>query len=361
MSRIDRVIIVNPFGIGDVLFSTPVIENVKAAHPGSFIGYLCNARTAPIFESNPKINKIFIYEKDDWRKLWKESKLKCIIEFLKFLFEIKKYKFDLAIDLSLGRHYSFFLWFLGVKKRYGFNYKNRGLFLTHKVGIEGYQGKHVIEFYLDLLRFMNLVPVEARPKIYLKKELKEWAEGFLKNKGVTNNLLVGIVPGGGVSWGKSVDIRRWPKEKFVQLADAIQEKIEADIIIFGDVGERELCDSIVAMMKHKPIRIVGETDLMQFTALLSKCNLIVANDGGPLHLSVAAGVKTVSLFGPVDEKVYGQYPYNPDMHRIITASLSCRPCYSKFRMPPCPNNKQCLNGINMDEVLSAVMDLLRKG
>ncbi|PIQ89387.1 MAG: hypothetical protein COV72_03330 [Candidatus Omnitrophica bacterium CG11_big_fil_rev_8_21_14_0_20_42_13] len=357
--KFKKVIIINPFGIGDVLFSTPVIENVKISYPDSFIGYVCNARTAPIFYSNPKVDKVFIYEKDDWRSLWHKSKFRCVIAFIKFLWQIKKCNFDLAIDLSLGRHYSFFLWLLGVKKRYGFNYKKRGFFLTDKIGMEGYQKKHVIEYYLDLLRFMNLEPVETKPKVYINRQDRLWAEEFLKKRGVSKNCLIGIVPGGGVSWGKAVDIRRWSKDKFSQLADAIIDKFPADVIIFGGASEVNLCKEVAAMMKHQPIQIAGETTLMQFAALLSMCDVVVANDGGPLHLSVAAGVKTVSLFGPVDERVYGQYPNDPNVHKIIMKNLSCRPCYNKFRMPPCRNAKECLSGIAVDEVLCAVKDLLK--
>lgn len=360
MNNSKRIIIINPFGIGDVLFFTPVIENIKARYPDAFVGYLSNIRTAPIFKSNPKVNKVFIYEKDDWRKLWHESKIKCIIDFLRFLSEIKKYRFDLAIDLSLGRHYSFFLWFLGVKRRYGFNYKKRGVFLTDKIDIQGYEGKHVIEYYLDLLRFMGIEPVESKPKVYISDEYKAWAESFLEVKGIDRKKpLVGIVPGGGVSWGKTVDIRRWPREKFAKLADEIIEKTQAEVIVFGDVLEKTLCDELSSLMRHRPILVVGETNLLQFMALLSKCNVVVANDGGPLHLSVATGVKTVSLFGPVNERVYGQYPNNQGMHRIITKDLSCRPCYSRFKMPPCQNDKACLKRIDVFEVFSAVSDLSR--
>ena len=127
----------------------------------------------------------------------------------------------------------------------------------------------------------------------------------------------------------------------------------------SDKFELELCDNIASGMNNKVVMIVGQTDLLQFVALLSKCNLVIANDGGPLHLSVAAGVKTVSLFGPVDEKVYGQYPNNPDMHGIIKKNLPCRPCYGKFRMLPCRHNKRCLNDISVDEAFDAVKYLLK--
>ncbi|MDP1853673.1 MAG: glycosyltransferase family 9 protein [Candidatus Omnitrophota bacterium] len=356
-----KVIIINPFGIGDVLFSTPVIENVKIKYPDIFIGYLCNARTAPIFQDNPKVGRVFIYEKDEWRKLWKESKFKCVCKFLNFLSGIKKCKFDLAIDLSLGRHYSFFLWLLGIKKRYGFNYKNRGFFLTDKIDMEGYQGKHVIEYYLDLLHFMDISPVEIKPAVYIAEKYKRWAEDFLRECGISKGKnLIGIIPGGGVSWGKAVDIRRWSRDKFAKLADKIIDSGLAEIMIFGDASEKELCREVISLMSHKPIQVAGKTDLMQFAALLSKCGLVIANDGGPLHLSVAAGVKTVSLFGPVDENVYGQYPPNPQIHRIIKKDIHCRPCYRKFKMSPCRYNKKCLDDINVDEVFDAVLELLKK-
>ena len=107
-----RVLIVNPFGIGDVLFSTPMISNIKEAYPQAYIGYICNIRAKDALYHNPDINKLFVFEKDEYRNLWKASKIRCIRRFLSFLGEIKKERFDLEIDLSLGYHYSFFLWLI---------------------------------------------------------------------------------------------------------------------------------------------------------------------------------------------------------------------------------------------------------
>ncbi|GAG34740.1 unnamed protein product, partial [marine sediment metagenome] len=124
-----RILIVNPFGIGDVLFSTPMISNLKIAHPESYIGYICNIRAKEALYNNPQINEIFVFEKDEYRNLWRQSKFKCIKKFITFYIKIKKKNFDLAIDLSLGHQYSLFLWLIGVRKRIGYNYRNRGRFL----------------------------------------------------------------------------------------------------------------------------------------------------------------------------------------------------------------------------------------
>ena len=58
-----RILIINIFGIGDVLFTTPMISNLKESDPDAYLGYVCNRRTATVLESNPKVDKIFVYER----------------------------------------------------------------------------------------------------------------------------------------------------------------------------------------------------------------------------------------------------------------------------------------------------------
>ena len=113
-----RILVVNPFGIGDVLFSTPLISNLKAALPESYIGYICNIRAKDALCDNPQINEIFVFEKDEYRNFWRQARLKCIQKFISFLLQIKKKKFDLAIDLSLSHQYSPFLWLIGIKSQF---------------------------------------------------------------------------------------------------------------------------------------------------------------------------------------------------------------------------------------------------
>ncbi len=61
-----KVLIINPFGIGDVLFTTPIIKSIKENNPAYFIGYVCNIRSAPVLERNTYVDKVFIYEKDEY-------------------------------------------------------------------------------------------------------------------------------------------------------------------------------------------------------------------------------------------------------------------------------------------------------
>jgi ADP-heptose:LPS heptosyltransferase len=82
---------------------------------------------------------------------------------------------------------------------------------------------------------------------------------------------------------------------------------------------------------------------------------MIVNDGGPLHVAVAAGVQTVSIFGPVDENVYGPYPIGS--HIVIKKEIACRPCYQRFRKAVC-GHISCLSQITVEDVLERIEGVL---
>lgn len=355
-----KILIVNPFGIGDVLFSTPLISNLKEAHPAGFIGYICNNRAKEALSGNSQLNRIFTFEKDQYRTLWKEDKFKCIKEFVSFLVQIRKERFDVAIDLSLGHQYSFSLWLIGVKKRIGYNYRKRGRFLTHKININGYEDKPIVDYYLDLLKFLDIKPKHFNLTMNITKEDRDRAdEVFNKNGLKEQDMIIGLIPAGGASWGRDFAYRHWPWENYAKLSDKLIVQLEVKVIILGEPLEENICRQVQNVMQKKAINVCGTTTLKQFAALLAKCDVVVCNDGGPLHVAVSQDVFTVSVFGPVDEKVYGPYPTNL-RHIVVTKNISCRPCYKKFKLPACQYDRRCLKGISAEDVFKVIKDNLSK-
>ncbi|KPK39195.1 MAG: hypothetical protein AMJ78_08880, partial [Omnitrophica WOR_2 bacterium SM23_29] len=173
------ILIINPFGIGDVLFSTALIEAIGRQVEGCHIGFLCNQRTEALLKNNPLVDWIFVFEKDEYRKLWKESKFKCIKKFISLLKEIKAKGFDTVFDLSLSRQFGFSTCLIGIPRRIGFNYKNRGIFLTDKTDITGYHDKHMVEYYLELLNHANITPTANYLMLYVSDADRKWAKDFL--------------------------------------------------------------------------------------------------------------------------------------------------------------------------------------
>ena len=156
-----RFLIINPFGIGDVLHTTPIIRALKVTYPDSFIAFWCNQRCAELLKNNPAINKIFPLSRGDLKKIYHQSKWAGIQNSLKLFLGLGKEKFDIALDFSLDHRYGLVTLLAGIKRRIGFDYKKRGKFLTDKITLKGYTDKHVVDYYWELLK-----PLDIKSKIY---------------------------------------------------------------------------------------------------------------------------------------------------------------------------------------------------
>jgi lipopolysaccharide heptosyltransferase II len=354
-----KFLLINPFGIGDVLFTTPVIQALRREHPDSFIGYWSNSRVKPILENNPQINKVFALSRGDLKKIYQESFFKGLCSALKLIWELKKEHFDICLDFSLDHRYSLLAKIIGIKQRLGFNYKGRGRFLTAGINIDGYHDQHVVEYYAELLKFLNIPVVDKNLflNVLLNDELK--ARNVLAAAGIEEtDCLIGIFPGAGGSWGKDAAAKHWPALKFAQVANKLMDKFGAKVVILGDESERKIAEVIVHAMANKPIDLVGKTGLEILPAVIKNCNLLITNDGGPMHMAVALGTKSVSVFGPVSERAYGPYPASRE-HLVLKWDIECRPCYNNFRLPVCDKDKECLRQVSVDAVLDAAARLLK--
>lgn len=354
-----RILVANIFGIGDVLFTTPLIASLKKEIAGVEIDYLCNARTKAAVECDPDVDRIFVYEKDDLVDLWKKSKAGCLKSLYALFMDIKRRKYDAVFDFTLSREFGFFFTLAGIPKRIGLNYKKRGVFLTDKFAFSGFAGRHVVEYYLDLLKSLDVSPSMNRIQLVPDEKLREWATAYLRERGAGEGPCVAVVPGGGASWGTHASRKRWSPEGFSRAADILTGAGVAAVIL-GDASETDLCRKTAGMMSAKPLAVENGLKLDEYIALLSACDLILCNDGGPLHVAVALGVKTVSIFGPVDDKVYGPYPPSAGNRVITAAEIPCRPCYGRFRLPECEYDNRCLTDIDPERVADACMEQLRK-
>jgi lipopolysaccharide heptosyltransferase II len=351
-----KVLIVNPFGIGDVLFSTPLIAVIKAQDPSISISYIGNARTASFLKNDPRLDKVFSYERDEFISVYRISPWRFLLKWKKFVDDIRAEGFDVAYDLSNGSPVSVALMLAGIPQRIGFDYKGRGRWLTHKVPLKGYEGRHVAEYILGLLDSPSRHPLTPGMQLFVSAKDTQWAEELMKTHGLQEKGFIILFPGGGASWGKGAGLKRWSAEGYLKLAEKIIERSKCPIILMGDKNEEALGQGIVAGLRTPVIVLAGQTSLLQSVALMRQAKCVVANDGGPLHMAVACGALTASIFGPVDPVVYGPYPAS-GKHKVVVKGLPCQPCYRNFRMSDC-GHQRCLKDLTVDEVFEALKELV---
>jgi ADP-heptose:LPS heptosyltransferase len=266
----------------------------------------------------------------------------------------------LLIDLSNSAQYGLIeKYFLNIPQRIGFNYKKRGRYLTGTLKLRGFSEKHVVAYYLSLLELINIKPVQKQLKFPLRQDTLNAIAKYLISKGIeTDSLLITIVPAGGASWSDKAGYKQWPPEKYAQLADQLISGLNAKIIIAGAEADEEICQSVKKKMKLSQAITVNSFNILEFAGLCNLSNLVICNDGGPLHVAVSQGTPTVSIFGPVDERIYGPYPPDPK-HAVVTKEIKCRPCYRNFKFTEC-QTKDCLQLIMSDEVYAKAKSVLTR-
>lgn len=335
-----RILFVNPFGIGDTLFSLVAVEAVRAAAPEAFIGFLCNERTEAIVRLDTSIDRTFVFHRDLLRRLGRKHPLLLWRKLSGLRDALREGRFDTMIDFSLGREYALLAAWSHVRRRVGFDYRGRGTFLTERRAFKSYEGRHVAEFHLDLVETAGFPAARGKGKlpIAIPEETSASVERALRKAGVSpSDSLLAVAPGGGRTWGENARYKQWGPERFAEAAAATGAKA----VLLGDRSEGPLVAAVAARLgRRTAVAAVGEP-LERVAAYLRRSKALLCNDGGLLHLANALGVRTVSIFGPVDERVYG--PYGSDTpHAVLTEPVECRPCYRDFRFPPCPYERRCL-------------------
>jgi heptosyltransferase-2 len=196
--------------------------------------------------------------------------------------------------------------------------------------------------YLNLLKWVGVKSFTQELFFPLPPETVSQAEEFWQKFNLKDELTIGLNPGS--VYGEA---RRWPLEYFIKLGEKLIKELRARIIIFGSYHELELGEKIESTLPV--VNMIGKTSLPFLGALLQKCNVLVTNDSGIMHVAAAVNCqKIVALFGPGDPKVTAPYTKRCI---ILKKTLPCSPCsYRK-----CPRRHPCLKGITVEEVFQKVV------
>ena len=91
-------------------------------------------------------------------------------------------------------------------------------------------------------------------------------------------------------------------------------------------------------------------------ALLRRCRLVVANDGGVVHVATAVDTPVVAVFGPSNDRAWGPYPPDDPHHQVVRETLACAPCIHRghsFGTPQGCAARTCLAILEVPSVIAA--------
>jgi ADP-heptose:LPS heptosyltransferase len=116
------------------------------------------------------------------------------------------------------------------------------------------------------------------------------------------------------------------------------------MLLWGNDSERKEAEEIQAAFPDRAY-IIPDSPIKYLGALIERCDALIGNDSGPLHLAVAVGVPTLGIYGPTNPKLQG--PYGEKNLTIVKEGLDCLYC----NLLECPIGNLCMVELSKDAIM----------
>lgn len=321
--------------LGDVLLATPTLHALKTAYPTACLSVLVNRGTDAVLRANPDVDEIIPLDRGS------------ILQQTRFVWEIRRRRFDTVVDLTDGDRAAFLTRITGAPVRIGFNAEERWTGRCYTTVVRPDAGGHRIERDLAALVPLGAASRDGVPRLWLTPEDEAKVEQLAGQLGLARDRSWVVIQPGARYWFKA-----WPPERFAELADRLNDRFGCQILVGGSPDEEPLTQSVVRQANSRPVAIAGRSDVRTLAALLKRSALFVGNDTGAMHIAAAMGTPVVGLFGPSNPREWGP---RGGPAEVIFKGLDCRICFH----PTCRRGEEnCMKLITVEEVMAACQRLL---
>ncbi len=285
------ILIIKPSALGDIIQALPSLAALRKSFPSAEIRWLVRTEFAPLISNHPHLTEVILFDRKFLGKAWKNPK--ALAALVSLIFKLRRYKFDLVLDLQGLFRTAVLGWLSGCKVRAGMaGAREFGCIFYNKKVKQDQSCKHLADYYLRITAAggvktneVEFILGESTPNIKLG------AKQLLSDNGVGESSYAVFVP------GSAHADKCWPSENFAAIADKISEKYKLSIIAVGTGGESTLAEQINSKAKTEVVNLTGRTDIPVLVELLRTAKLVISNDTGPGHIAAAFGMPIVIIFG----------------------------------------------------------------
>ena len=344
----EKILLVKMGAVGDLIMASSLFEAVRKSFPAAEISHLVSNQIFHTVKENPHVDRFILADTD---KIYKGSWFSRIQETLRLLFILRKEKFDRVFILHWAWPFNLLAFLSNIPVRVGFSRKREGLLLTHRV--KNRKDRNNREAYLDLIRVLGKTAPYRKSHYYLSKEEVAFLDTFVRENSIgAHEPLIALTPGGGQNIKQSMLTRLWPVERYLELLGTLTQAGPYRIVLIAGPDDGPIVDKILE--QYPQCIDTRHLGFGQKASILRRCRLLLGNDSAPIHMSMAMGIPTYSLWGPTNPNRYG----DPLPHHVrIVNPIECSPCYADGEYPECGDNR-CMQAISVEQVWEALQGTL---
>lgn len=345
-----RIFIIRTDAIGDFILFLPSLRYIRIKYPEYFIMLVLQDRVSELAANSPYIDEVIPFNQLKYRR--------NLIYKMKFLFRLRKKSYEVCLNPQFSREHignEICLWIRAQEKIAFFNdpfdlYDKNGCYtkLIH------HHFEPYIHEYIRNQYFLNQLDIETSgyyPEICLSTEENKYAEKFLSEYNLSYKKVIAICP------GKLTTYNGWKPENFLLLMKKLKNKFgNTMFLIMGSSAEKNLLKyQDDAILNECSINLCGATTLRKLASLFSKCDLIIGNDSGPIHIAIAVAANSVAILGGGH---FGRFmPYGDFKKNIfVFKKMDCFNCNWKCKFL----ENLCITEISVDDVYQKCEAMLSK-
>lgn len=321
-----RFLVISSTALGDTLLSTPAIKSLRKSFPGARITFLVHRNVAPLFAGFPYVDETVLYH-GGYRR------------FFRTVAELRRQQPEAALIFHGNGPQDIALAVLSGAR---FILKHptaspQRIYLSHQFMPKR---QHTIEDRLDLVRLLGGTVIDPTMEIPPLRDGNRDA-AVLAGLGGAGKIV-------GFQVGASHPYNMWPIDNFGRLAEKIlAADPEVTIVVTGVDRERPLGEKLVHACGNRVLNCCGRYGIADLPYLIRRFSLLVTGDTGPMHLAIALGVPTLSLFSAANHLGTGPYQ-DPTLHRVIQKDGSF-----VHRLPKKQRDDSAMRLISVEEVFAA--------
>jgi heptosyltransferase II len=316
-----RIVIRSTNWLGDAVMSIPAVRAIKRGRPDAHVTILAPARIVDLWRTVPEVDEVLAIEPGEGvfavaRKL--------------------RGRFDAAVVFPNSLRSALEAWLGGVPRRVGYSGHRRAWLLDQPFREKKSRKQkaaaplHQVHHYLALAAFMGA-------------EIGDSLSPVARQAPTAGPVpRIGLVPG--AEYGPA---KRWLPERFAEVV----RSVSAEWVVLGVTKDREITDEIIRTAGVPVTDLVGKTTLAELGTELRRCDLLLTNDTGTMHLAASLGVPVVALFGSTEPDLTGPLG---EAHQVLRHHVSCSPCFLR----ECPIDFRCMKAIEVPEVVAAIAKAL---
>jgi heptosyltransferase II len=312
-----RILIRSSNWLGDAVMSVDAVRRIKRGRPDAHVTILTQAKLAEFWRTVPEVDDVIAIEQGE--NAWQVAQ------------KIRN-RFEVAILFPNSPRTGLEVWLAGIPRRVGYRRPWRDLFLNQFIPAPGDSGPishHHAQIYLQIAKHIGADMEETLPAI---------------PRAAAEQRTMGLCPG--AEYGPA---KRWPY--FGEAARILAEKHQLNWLIFGTAKERELAEAVATQIGSTATNLAGKTSLAELIRELQRCQILLTNDTGTMHLAAHLGVPTVAIFGSTEPALTGPMG---EGHLVIRHQVECSPCFLRT----CPIDFRCMERVKVADVVAAVEKLL---